>query len=394
MRHRPALLPLLALASLCSAPAGAGDSSPEATARTLLEVSGLEATLRALEGSVGQQAAAQLGSGDQPIATEERAELARVYASAFDAQRIHQRVVEALLEDFDAAKAARVVAWYDSPLGRKLRAAAAEQGTAEGQAQLALWIQGIRLAPPQPQRVELARRLDEATGATHQFTTLMGTLSLAMVRGLATAMPPAHPVAAPEAELAATLDTVRAELEPLMERQALLVLLYSTRSLSDAELGAYVEEAEAPAARWFNEASFRGLERGFSEASRALGKALGEWIPSRLDDGALAARRDEGNGYGTGRIDRECVDSALERDAACGDFACHFEASSFMEGCLEAATATASLCVEVPNTSEVGATVQWRIAGCARLGRSDNFCRHLLHRVQEHCHTKPGATGA
>jgi hypothetical protein len=38
--------------------------------------------------------------------------------------------------------------------------------------------------------------------------------------------------------------------------------------------------------------------------------------------------------------------------------------------------------------------VLWRIGGCARVGRGDSFCRHLLSRVQQHCHTKPGETGA
>lgn len=390
--HPAVAVALLVLASAGAAPGDAAPGAPEVLA--LLEVSGLDESLRSMQGSIGAQAAAQMGARGEPITAQEAAELSGVYAAAFDAERIRSRVLEAVLADFDAGKAQHVIAWYGSPAGRKLRAAATELGADGGQEKLAAWARSLQAHRPSAARLELVGRLDLATGATEQFATLVGTLSVAMARGLESAMPGARPEPTSDAELAQTLASVRSQLEPLMRQQARLVLLYSTREMSEAELAATVAEAEGPASRWFNEASFRGLERGFSDASRALGQALGEWLPSRLDAAGLAAQRDEGNAFGTGRVDRECVDAALERDAACADFACHFEASTFMEGCLEAATATRSLCVAVPDPEQAAATVEWRVAGCARLGRSDNFCRHLLERVQEHCHTKPGGMGA
>jgi hypothetical protein len=390
--HRRAAVVLLVLACLGAAPGDDAPGAPEV--RALLEVSGLDESLRSMQHSIGAQAAAQLGARGEPITAQEAAELSGVYAAAFDAERIRSCVQEAVLADFDAGKARHVIAWYGSPAGRKLRAAAMELGAEGGQDKLTLWAQGLQADPPSPARLELVRRLDVATAATEQFATLVGTLSVAMARGLESAMPPPHGEQTSDAELAQTLTAVRAELEPLMRQQARLVLLYSTREMSEAELAAYVAEAEGPASRWFNETSFRGLERGFSDASRVLGQALGAWLPSRLDAAALAAQRDRGNAFGTGRVDRECVDAALQRDAACAEFACHFAASSFMEGCLEAARATQSLCVAVPEPEQVAATVEWRVAGCARMGRRDDFCRHLLQRVQEHCYTKPGGMGA
>jgi len=394
------LVPLLSILIL-AAPTSAEEPSPAAEAASpgvqieaLLEVSGLDDSLDSMQGSIGLQAAAQLGSQGPPVTPQEAAELARVYAAAFDAERIRAHIRAALLEDFETTRTQQLIGWYLSPAGRKLRAAATELAGPEGPEKLGHWALGLKAAPPAPERWELVRRLDRATGATDQFTALVGTLSVAMARGLTAAMPSTQQAETSDADISEALGTVREQLRPLMQQQALLILLYSTRALSDAELLAYVEESESPASVWFNQASFRGLERGFAEASRELGRALGEWLPSRLDSATIAARRDEGNGFGTGRVDRDCVSAALERDAACADFACHFEASSFMEGCLEAATPTDSLCVDVPELGQVGLTVQWRVRGCARLERTDNFCRHLLSRVQDHCHTKPGETGA
>ena len=153
-------------------------------------------------------------------------------------------------------------------------------------------------------------------------------------------------------------------------------------------------ESEGPAARWFNDAAFRGMQEGFAEASRSLGTALGEWLPKQLDQDVLEGRRVEGSGFGTGKLDRACLPAGLERDAACSGFACHFEASAFMEGCLEAATQTEALCEDGLDPDDIAATVPWRVGGCAGAGRSDNFCRHLLSRVQAHCHSKPSAAGA
>lgn len=380
---------LLLAAALAPFPAQSG-TSPEAGARELMAASGLSRNLTATQQSIGEQAALQ--AADQgAMSPEESSRLADLYGNAFDAERMETAIVAAIAADFDADRARELLAWYATPPLQKVLAAYADLDGKEGEQKLSSWLEEIQNEPPAQQRLDLAQRLDAATATTDQLTALVGSLTVAMIRGHAAVTKSLGLPASSEAEIEATFTMVQEQIRPVMQQQALLILLYTSRQLDDDELLAYATSAEGPAQQWFSKVRLKGFERGYSGASRRIGEELGKWLPQRVDRNQLEVGRAQGRGFGAGKVDAECLATTLEREQACQGLSCQFQAQGYLASCLEVASRTEQTCADVPDREDIVLSAQWQAVSCSEIGRSDEFCRQILRNIQRNCHAEKGA---
>src|SRR6266446_3969807 len=193
----------------------------------LLERSGLRVQLESL--SAGLRI--QFLRGQGRISSHDRATIDRIAATNFDADAIFSRIKLEFERNHDAGKLADALAWYRSPLGKRitqleLMTLAFENG----------WDSAASLERKRAslQRIALVERLDASGGASE--TTVDMTLSI--VRSLSRAFQPVLPVAArvSDAKLEDQIARARAHTLEQIRRACMVSMLLAYRGLSDQEL--------------------------------------------------------------------------------------------------------------------------------------------------------------
>src|SRR5258706_6562860 len=206
----------------------------------LLERSGLRVQLESLAAGVRMQ----FLRGQGRISSQDRATIDRIASTNFDADAIYSRIKLEFERNLDAGKLADALAWYRSPLGKRitgleLMALAFENG-----------LDNVSMERKQAsnERIALVERLDAVGGASE--TTVDVTLSI--VRSLTRAFQPVLPASArvSNAQLEEQIARARSRTLEQIRGACLVSMLLAYRSLTDQELAEYVRFAESEAGHW------------------------------------------------------------------------------------------------------------------------------------------------
>ena len=97
------------------------------------------------------------------------------------------------------------------------------------------------------------------------------------------------------------------------------------------------------------------------------------------------ARRAEAKEFGGTSDEEACLARAMEDFGEQPGFEEAILARVFLSECLEFSSPAEGFCDDVPPSSEIVSSAQWRLTFCAQEGHSDNHCQQILAAVQEHC---------
>jgi uncharacterized protein DUF2059 len=241
----------------------------------LLERSGLRVQLESLSAGVR----IQFLRGQGRISSQDRATIDRIASTNFDADAIYSRIKVEFERNLDAGKLADALAWYRSPLGKRitaleLMALAFENG----------WDSAVSIERKQASqhRIALVERLDASGGASE--TTVDVTLSI--VRSLTRAFQPVLPAAARVSNVQLDDQIARARSRTLEQiRGACLVgMLLAYRSLTDQELSEYVQFVESEAGQWYMSVMNSALLAAVDVAATVTARELATAVPQVVGD--------------------------------------------------------------------------------------------------------------
>ena len=236
----PAAIPR---ADLGAAPPATPDAATLGVADELLEASGLSRQLESVAARIRDDLRRRHAASPEAADAIDRSS-----ARAFDAERLRAAVRAAL-------------AWFRSPLARRvvaLELEAAEPGRAT---ELRAFVAGLAARRPSAARIALLARLDDAGLATE--TSL--DVTLAVVATVARALEAS-------AALEPRLLELRARAYDRMREVTLLGMLFAYRTLADGELARLVAFVESAGGQWFVNATSEVVVR-------ALGAAAEETAP-------------------------------------------------------------------------------------------------------------------
>ena len=241
----------------------------------LLERSGLRVQLEGLAAGVR----VQFLRGQGRISSQDRATIDRIASTNFDADAIYSRIKLEFERNLDAGKLADALAWYRSPLGKRitaleLMALAFEKG----------WDSAVSIERKQAsqQRIALVERLDASGGASE--TTVDVTLSI--VRSLTRAFQPVLPASArvSNAQLEDQIATARSRTLEQIRGACLVSMLLAYRSLTDQELAEYVKFVESEAGQWYMSVMNSALLVAIDVAAAATASDLATAVPQVVGD--------------------------------------------------------------------------------------------------------------
>ena len=241
----------------------------------LLERSGLRVQLESLSAGVR----IQFLRGQGRISSHDRATIDRIASTNFDADAIYSRIRLEFERNLDAGKLADALAWYRSPLGKRitgleLMALAFENG----------WDNAVSIERKQAStpRIALVERLDASGGASE--TTVDVTLSI--VRSLTRAFQPVLPASArvSNAQLEDQIAVARSRTLEQIRGACLVSMLLAYRSLTDQELAAYVRFVESEAGQWYMSVMNSALLSAVDVAAAATAGELATAVPQVVGD--------------------------------------------------------------------------------------------------------------
>jgi hypothetical protein len=139
------------------------------------------------------------------------------------------------------------VDWLRTDLGRRITALENEASSPETSLQQAAFGMQLQLEPPSPERMQLTRRLEEATGSSDHAVEGWEIVAVA----LGVAMTAGTPNGRFEGKdiLRERLAKLRPDMKTLLLQASLRHMLFTYRTLTDQELGRYVEFLESETGR-------------------------------------------------------------------------------------------------------------------------------------------------
>jgi len=371
-------------------PATAAGAEPEKVIHQLLDLSGTSEMIESFPALVDQQIANQVGK----LEGEDGVFLRQALMAAFDPARIRTSIVAALRESYDDAKARSALEWEQSDLASRVRAEELRSLRPEAQQELALFAQSFQTTPPDPKRLELARRLDAASQSSALAVEIAMEFLRGLLGGIAAITPAENQPASPE-DIDQLISQQMTQLGPIVQAQTLASLLFTSRHLSIDEFRSYIAYVESEPGQWFHLHLGAGLVRSIARGGGAVADHLAAWSQRRQFSDKQEAEQlceiatAEGHAFGKKTTQTACTDSAFERQNACHDFACFAKVRTFLESCLSTSRQDAGLCAGTPEPDDLASSIYWRLERCEQRGTTTSACNDLMGVIQDHCSSPP-----
>jgi hypothetical protein len=238
----------------------------------VLEASGVRTQLNGLTARLARE----FGAPEGRVSARDQAAIQYVVATRLSGDRVFRLLREDLARRVDGARLQAKGAWLATPLGRRIAALEARDGSVDADARVAAFARALPANPPSARRRELVERLDWVTGASDVSAQVVAGIAGSVARAGAAAAPaeqrtPARYIESQVAEL-------RVRAAEALRESTVVSLLSTYRDLSDDELELYVTFESSEGGRWYNQvlrqALVHALQRAFDEAAVAMFKAV------------------------------------------------------------------------------------------------------------------------
>jgi hypothetical protein len=193
---------------------------------------------------------------------------------AFSPERIKKTIIKEVKSSMTVKDLDTVLAWLDSPLGKKCTRLEEAASTPETLAEVKKFAARLKQSPPAARRLNILRRLDAAVKATQTNVEIAMNTQLAVAFAVVKSLPQEQQ--GPLKDIAAQMEKNRPQVETAMKSQTLLFALYTYQSLSNAELEKYIRFATSPAGTKYHGATISGFKKALLNGSISWGKSIAD----------------------------------------------------------------------------------------------------------------------
>ncbi len=260
----------VALALMLAQAAATAAIAPD-VAQELMKKSGLWGQLDSLGGQVRGGMENAVPNGDAKVEATKTRMLACA-GTAYGVDAMRATAADAVAGALQPSDVSTLMAWYDSPLGRKV-ASMEEASTAQAidpQERLRRGSAALETASP-GRKASL-----EAIVAETRSVDIMADTVIEMAIAVRTGMASADPATTPSAlaDMKADLSSKRPLLVQRYSQLALPAYAFAYASLGDDDVKRYADYLAAPAAKAYNDDAVRGVARALTDGSVKLGRCL------------------------------------------------------------------------------------------------------------------------
>lgn len=226
----------------------AADVSIEALATKVVQLSGIEKSLKSLPEVLKAQ--------NNPLAfaqlPDEKPTSSDAALSAFDPEDAKAYLVEYISENSDADTLSKTIKWLESPVGMMITAAEEMEKGLDRQAGQLTFMTKMKENPPAPERLALIRKLVQESGQLE----MMSKMFQAMAVRMASAMTGDQPEV--EAFARVKVKELVGPMEKQFAQQLTVADLYVYRDVSDSDLSSYIAFLESKAGKGYTKVILEG----------------------------------------------------------------------------------------------------------------------------------------
>lgn len=192
---------------------------------------------------------------------------------AFATEKIKEAFLTEFSEELTTQDIKEILLWLDSPLGKKCTQLEEAAMAPEAQAEMPQFVAHLKEAPPTPERLRALREFDSATKITEIAVETALRTGFAVVFALNSTLPKERQ-SSPDTVLR-DMEKSRPAIEKEMKSQVLDILLYTYRTLTEAEIGGYTDFSKSAVGLKYTSASIAALKKAFLECAVRWGELIG-----------------------------------------------------------------------------------------------------------------------
>jgi len=209
------------------------------------------------------------------LGAKEQEHFSRMTRETFDGDVMYKDAVAYIENNIDSVRANLAIQMFSSPLAIKMMRLELEATTPEHRGSLGEYAQGLNLEEPSlRKRLELIKRLDEATDASVQIIKMMKGFMASTLEVLAQLAP--RDKRPSDIEKKQFISQMQNKAEDYYKDAGLVLFLYAFRTINDSELELYVRMYETEEGRWFASVTRGALTDTFTKAGVRMGQKLSE----------------------------------------------------------------------------------------------------------------------
>ena len=215
---------------------------------------------------------AQVQANENKLKDIELKALKKAIATAYAPPRMRADVRNFLESELAEADQKQVLTWLDSDTGKKINLLEEQSGEVTDRKKRDQESSAYAATLPK-NRSDRIQRFMQVVRASEAMASLIINNNLAIANGLAMTAP-VHELISLEA-LSKQLELQRPQLIASMDKRLLAEYAYIYRTVTDAEIDAYIAFAETPSGRKYHAAFIAAIERAMTEASLVVGFEMG-----------------------------------------------------------------------------------------------------------------------
>jgi Uncharacterized protein conserved in bacteria (DUF2059) len=193
--------------------------------------------------------------------------------ASFDEKAIKARVAAHVGSALSDEEMRKVLAWLESPLGRRITKMEEDASTPEAVAEVQSVGRVMADKYKGTSRVAKMSRLDRATMASERSLDLLLDIQVAMLTAMSGAA--AGQDEPSYEEIRQAVNETRGKIRGAVTQGVAVQFLYSYRSLTEAELDRYIRFAESSVGRRYHRVTYEAVHDAVLQSVRTMGKRLG-----------------------------------------------------------------------------------------------------------------------
>lgn len=253
-----------------SANGAASTANQDQLIEQLLTVSGLNKSLRQLQNQVNPSF--KPGNSATDKTAEFQNEVEKLYAGAYPKDVFLNSVKDALKKNYDEKRYTHLLQLLSTPLSMRMADLEAAQPAPED---FQNYISQRSSQPLSPGRIKLIQRLDSVT----RSSAMLNTLTIASIESSAIAT--SEDCTVNEAMIRKEIEKQLPEITKATRSRAQIMLAFTYRDVSDADLGKYVSTYEDRDSKWLQRYIQLAIEEQFKTGTRKVGFGMRQLIQSQ-----------------------------------------------------------------------------------------------------------------